>query len=83
MTLLIQAANLTYAHGGNRVLHGATIEIREGDRIALVGANGSGKSTIFRLLAGDLAPQGGAVTRSRGVTLGLLAQHTRFEPGET
>jgi ATP-binding cassette, subfamily F, member 3 len=83
MTLLIQAANLTYAHGGNRVLNGATVEIREGDRLALVGANGSGKSTIFRLLAGDLSPQGGAVTRSRGVTLGLLAQQTTFPPGQT
>lgn len=83
MTILIQAASVSYAHGGNRVLDGATVEIREGDRLALIGANGAGKSTIFRLLAGELHPQGGAVTRGRGVTLGMLAQETAFAPGET
>ena len=59
MTLLIQAANIEYAYGGNDVLTGATFEIRQGDRLALIGANGSGKSTLFRLMAGQLRPQRG------------------------
>jgi len=54
MTLLIQAANIEYAYGGNDVFSGVTFEIRKGDRLALIGANGSGKSTLFRLMAGQL-----------------------------
>src|SRR4028119_974424 len=59
MTLLIQAANVEYAYGGNDVLVGATFEIRQGDRLALIGANGSGKSTLFRPMAGQPRPHPG------------------------
>jgi ATP-binding cassette subfamily F protein 3 len=83
MTLLIQAANVTYAYGGNDVLTGATFEIRQGDRLALIGANGSGKSTLFRLMAGELPPQGGALTWARGTRVGFLTQEPRFDPGQT
>lgn len=83
MTLLIQAANVAYAYGGNDVLTGATFEIRQGDRLALIGANGSGKSTLFRLMAGELRPQGGALTLARGTRVGLLTQEPRFDPGQT
>ncbi len=83
MTLLIQAANITYAYGGNDVLTGATFEIRQGDRLALIGANGSGKSTLFRLMAGELRPQGGALTLARGTRVGFLTQEPSFDPGQT
>ena len=80
MTLLIQAANVDYAYGGNDVLTGATFEIRQGDRLALIGANGSGKSTLFRLMAGQLRPQRGALTLARGVQVGFLTQEPDFDP---
>ena len=83
MTLLIQAANVDYAYGGHDVLTGASFEIRQGDRLALIGANGAGKSTLFRLMAGLLKPQGGALTLSRGVTIGFLTQEPDFAPGQT
>ena len=81
--LLIQAASIEYAYGGNDVLTGATFEIRQGDRLALIGANGSGKSTLFRLMAGELRPQSGALTLARGTRVGLLTQEPRFDPGQT
>ncbi len=83
MTLLIQAANLTYAYGGHEVLTGATFEIRQDDCLALIGANGSGKSTLFRLMAGELVPQGGALTLARGVRVGFLKQEPDFDPEQT
>ncbi|MBL8128743.1 MAG: ABC-F family ATP-binding cassette domain-containing protein, partial [Chloroflexia bacterium] len=83
MTLLIQAANVDYAYGGHDVLTGTSFEVRQGDRLALIGANGAGKSTLFRLMAGVLKPQGGALTLSRGVTIGFLTQEPDFAPGET
>ena len=83
MTLLIQAANVEYAYGGNDVLTGATFEIRQGDRLALIGANGSGKSTLFRLMAGQLRPQRGTLTLARGTSVGFLSQEADFDPGQT
>lgn len=83
MTLLIQAANIDYAYGGNEVLTGASFEIRQGDRLALIGANGSGKSTLFRLLAGEQHPQRGALTLARGVQVGFLKQEPDFDPRQT
>jgi ATP-binding cassette subfamily F protein 3 len=76
MTILIQAANVRYAHGGNQIFDDVSFAIREGDRGALIGQNGSGKSTLFRLLARELTPQGGAVTHRRGLTVGYLHQQS-------
>ena len=51
MSILIQAASVAYAHGGNRIFSDVNFELQEGDRVALIGENGAGKSTLFRLLA--------------------------------
>ena len=83
MTLLIQAAAVSYAHGGNRVLDGAQLDLRVGERVAIVGANGTGKSTLLRLLARDLTPSAGAVTTARGTTVGMLTQHATLDPALT
>src|SRR4028119_2367510 len=83
MTLLIQAANVEYAYGGNDVLSGATFEIRQEDRLALIGANGSGKSTLLRLMAGQLRPQRATAALARGARVGFLSQEPDFEPGQT
>ncbi|MCC6315000.1 MAG: ABC-F family ATP-binding cassette domain-containing protein [Thermomicrobiales bacterium] len=83
MTLLVQAANISHAPGGNAILDGATFEIRVGDRLALIGANGSGKSTLFRLLARRERPERGTVIHARGITLGLLGQESDLDPATT
>lgn len=83
MTLLVQAAEVSYAHGANQIFEGVTFEIREGDRLALIGENGAGKSTLFRLMARELTPQRGAVTHRRNLTVGYLSQHSSIEPSLT
>lgn len=80
MTLLVQAAEVKYAHGGNQIFDGVSFEVRAGDRLALIGENGAGKTTLFRLMARELQPHGGAVTHKRGLTLGYLSQHSTLEP---
>ena len=62
MTLLVQAAEVVYAHGGNQIFTNVSFEVRAGDRLALIGENGAGKSTLFRLMARDLHPHAGTVT---------------------
>jgi ATP-binding cassette, subfamily F, member 3 len=57
------------------VLRGLTLRIDEDDRIALLGANGNGKSTLAKLLAGRLAPLDGQVTRAERLKIAYFAQH--------
>lgn len=59
--------------------------LRAGDRIGLVGINGSGKSTFIKLLVGDLVPAAGQIIRAKGLKIGYFAQHQieTLEPSHT
>jgi ATP-binding cassette, subfamily F, member 3 len=59
----------------NPVLNRVTLRIDTDDRIALLGSNGNGKSTLVKLLAGKLAPFSGQVTRADKLSVGYFAQH--------
>ena len=58
---LAQFADASFGYPGTEILTGASLLIRPGDRLALLGPNGTGKSTALRLLAGDLQPDSGDV----------------------
>lgn len=60
---------------GRAVLSGLSLRIDNDDRIALLGANGNGKSTLVKLLAGRLPPEHGTVTRAAGLKVAYFAQH--------
>ncbi|MGY4418378.1 ATP-binding cassette subfamily F protein 3 [Bradyrhizobium sp. JR6.1] len=60
---------------GKPVLNRVTLRIDTDDRIALLGANGNGKSTLVKLLAGKLAPFAGRITRADKLSVGYFAQH--------
>ncbi|MCB1970090.1 MAG: ABC-F family ATP-binding cassette domain-containing protein [Geminicoccaceae bacterium] len=62
-------------YGGKPVLRRLDLRLDPEDRIALLGANGNGKSTLARLLAGTLEPMGGTITRARNLEVGFFAQH--------
>ena len=72
-----------HAYGTQLVLDGATFSIDPGEKVGLVGRNGGGKSTLMRILAGVLEPDGGGVQIQRNARCGYLSQEHRFEPGET
>ena len=61
--------------GSRLVLAGVDLAVDHGSRIGIVGANGTGKSTLLRLASGDETPDAGDVVRRRGVVVSLLAQH--------
>ena len=61
--LLLQASSIKKYYGDRLILGFDTLEIHSGDKIGVVGANGAGKTTLLQLLAGDIAPDEGAVTR--------------------
>ncbi len=72
--LVLKGESLAKSYGGKPVFSGVDLEIRRGEKIALVGVNGAGKSTLSRLLAGVETPDEGKVTRGHGVKLAFYAQ---------
>src|SRR6266852_1208555 len=68
-------------YGGNSIFRDIDLEIMEGERIGLVGENGGGKSTLFKLLAGLDTPTEGVISRRRNLTIGYLAQEA--DPGQS
>ncbi len=73
-TVIGSAAELVVRYGTQTVLDRATVSIQEGERIGLVGRNGSGKSTFLRIAAGDLEPDAGEFTRRNGIVTGYMPQ---------
>jgi ATP-binding cassette subfamily F protein 3 len=62
-------------YDGRAVLEGVSLTLSPGDRIALLGRNGAGKSTCMKLLAGELPAMGGTRTEARDLRIGYFAQH--------
>ncbi|XHR27011.1 MAG: ABC-F family ATP-binding cassette domain-containing protein [Chthoniobacteraceae bacterium] len=80
---LITAQDLCVQYNDQVVLDHASLSIHEGDRLGLVGRNGSGKSTFLRILAGTLEPDSGNVARRRGMVVGYLPQEFALDPEKT
>jgi ATP-binding cassette subfamily F protein uup len=71
---LLGLTGVGVSHGGPPVLDGVSLGIDEGERIGLLGRNASGKSTLLRVIAGDLVPDAGEVTRRQGLSVARLPQ---------
>ena len=82
MSLLI-LDGLVKHFGAAPVLDGASFAIDPGERIGLVGANGTGKTTLLRIAEGEEAPDWGSVTLRKGTRLGHVPQRPEFAPGTT
>jgi len=67
--------------GAERILAGVNLEIEAGQKMALVGRNGCGKTTLLRIIAGEQEPDHGSVHIQREVRIGFLAQEYRVEDG--
>src|SRR5215213_3175592 len=66
--------NVTFEFGARAIVKDATWHIHPGERIGLIGYNGTGKSTLLKLLVGEYAPSAGTVERSRNTSIGYLHQ---------
>ncbi len=71
---LISLRGVRIGFGGPSLLDGVDLHIEQGERVCLLGRNGVGKSTLMRLIHGDLAPDEGDVVRQQGVRTALLEQ---------
>lgn len=87
--LIFQCRKLAVRYKLKRPIHGKTehwalngvdIEVREGERLGLLGMNGAGKSTLLRVLAGIIKPDRGSCRRRPGMKISLLARGLALEP---
>lgn len=72
--MLAQLANVSLSFPDKKVIEDISLTVYPGDRISLVGANGAGKTSIFRMLKGRQTPDSGGVSFARGVRIGYLEQ---------
>ena len=72
-------------YGGRSVYRDLSAQVLRGDRIAVIGLNGAGKTTLLKLLAQEIAPDGGALALGHNVVTGYFAQHhtERLDPSRT
>ena len=71
---VIRAKNVSYRYGDEPLIEGFSIKIMRGDRIGLIGNNGVGKTTLLRLLLGQLEPQGGTLKHGTNLEIGYFDQ---------
>lgn len=71
--------NVTKSFGGNTIFENISLEIKNGERVGLVGRNGSGKTTIFGLLTGMESLDAGAIHMKKGTRIGHVAQIPKFD----
>jgi ATP-binding cassette subfamily F protein 3 len=71
---MISISDLDFHFGSRALYDGASLHIKPKDKIGLIGLNGTGKSTLLRLLVGEYKPDGGSISMSKEVSLGFLNQ---------
>lgn len=80
---VLAAENISKSYGERALLSDVTLQINQGDKIGLIGVNGTGKSTLLRLLAGEEAPDGGSIFCQPGHRAAYLPQNPVFAPEDT
>lgn len=71
---MLSISNLNFYFGSRALYEGANLHIKPKNKIGLIGANGTGKSTLLRLISGEYSPDGGNISKSSDCTIGFLNQ---------
>lgn len=75
---VISVSRLTLNYGMRTVLENISFSLNENDRLGIVGVNGCGKTSLFRLILGEEIPDSGEVFIAKGKSIGVLAQDSAF-----
>lgn len=81
--ILLNAEKISKGYSDRQLLDGCSLAVGQGDKIGLIGVNGTGKSTLLKVMAGVDFPDSGTVTRSGGVRVAYLPQNPEFAPETT
>jgi ATP-binding cassette, subfamily F, member 3 len=81
--LVASLQNVAHSYGVHEVLTNVSLTISTGQRLGLIGANGSGKTTMLRILTGEELPSGGMVVVPKGVRVGYVPQHVSYRDDDS
>ncbi len=81
--MILACHGISKAFGEDVIVENASFHIEDREKVALVGINGAGKSTILKMIVGELLADAGQVILTKGKTLGYLAQHQAMKSGST
>lgn len=81
--MLFSLTDIDKSYSGNVILEGVSFQINPFEKVGLVGRNGAGKTTVFRLITGEESPDSGEVSKAKNLKIGLLEQHINFSENES
>jgi ATP-binding cassette subfamily F protein 3 len=80
---MLDLSGISLQFGGKYLFNNVSFRINSGDRISLVGANGTGKSSLLKIISGELQPESGKVLKQKRITIGYLPQENVIHRGKT
>lgn len=80
---ILNAEKISKTYGEKVLFDKVVLGVNKGDKIGVIGVNGTGKSTFLKIIAGIEEPDAGEIVSGRGVTVSYLAQTPQFNPGDT
>lgn len=80
---LLTAQNLTFGFLDGVLFKGAAFKVEENDKIGLIGANGTGKTSLFKLIIGTYSPNEGGIVRGKDVRIGYMEQYLECDDNQT
>lgn len=80
---MFRLAEVYKSYGGKEILRGLSFQVNPDEKIGLVGRNGAGKTTVFRLITGEEGADSGEIFKANNLKIGLLEQHVDFTENET
>jgi ABC transport system ATP-binding/permease protein len=83
VTAVLDVRGLTKSHGARTLFQGISLSVAEGEKVGLIGRNGTGKSTLFRILAGLEGYEEGTLALRQGARVGFLSQDPEMDPQRT
>lgn len=81
--MLVSLDNVAFGYGDNLIFEDVAFALNEGERVGLVGANGEGKTTLIKLILGELFADEGIIYKKNGLKIGYLEQNGGYESGNT
>ena len=81
--MLFRLSDISKSYSAHDILRGVSFQVNVNEKIGLVGRNGAGKTTVFRIITGEESPDSGDVIKMNNLKIGLLEQHVDFADSET
>ena len=81
--MLVTFENVAFGYGDNLIFSDVNFAVNEGERVGLIGSNGEGKTTLLKLITGELLPDSGKIYLKNGACVGYLAQNGGYSSGNT